>query len=42
MCPWKEWFNTYEPFERDTVLMGNDASCNTIGIGSIHMKMFDG
>ena len=42
MCLRKEWFNTYEDFERGTVLIGNNAACKTVGIGSIHMKMFDG
>jgi len=41
MCPKKEWFITYEPFEGGTVLMRNDVACKTVGIGSICMKMFD-
>jgi len=41
MCP-KEWFSTYDPFEGGTSLMGNDVGCKTVGIGSIHMKIFDG
>jgi len=42
MCPRKEWFNTYEPFDGRTILMGNDAACKTVGISSIRMKMFNG
>ena len=41
MCPNKEWFSTYEPFEGGTMLMGNDAACKTFEICSIRMKMFD-
>ena len=41
MCP-KEWFNTYEPFEGGTVLIGNDVACKTVGIDNIHKKIFDG
>ena len=33
---------TYESFEGDTVLMGNDDACQIVEIGSIHMKIFDG
>ncbi|KAL9270861.1 Retrovirus-related Pol polyprotein from transposon TNT 1-94-like protein [Drosera capensis] len=42
MTPNREWFNTYRSVSRGTVLMGNDASCNVIGIGTIRIKMFDG
>ena len=42
MCPKREWFNTYKPYDRGSVLMGNDAVCKTIGIGNIRIRMFDG
>jgi len=37
MCPKKEWFNTYKPYDGGFVLMRK-----TIGIGNICMRMFDG
>ena len=41
MCPHKDWFDTYQPYNGGSVLMGNDAVCKTIGIGTIKIKMFD-
>ena len=42
MCPRKKWFNTYEPFEGNIILIGNDAACKIVRISSVYMKMFDG
>ena len=42
MCSNKDWFDTYIPCEGGTILMGNDAACKAIGIGTIKIKMFDG
>lgn len=42
MCPNKDWFHTYEQVDGGVVLMGNNAPCKTIGIGSIRIKMYDG
>jgi len=33
--------SSHESFEGDTILMGNDDACKTIGKSSICMKMFD-
>ncbi len=41
MCPSKEFFSTYEP-KYGNVLMGNDQSCQVVGIGTIRIQMFDG
>ncbi len=41
MCLKKEWFDTYKPYN-STVIMGNDATCLVIGIGTMKIKMFDG
>ncbi len=41
MCPKKEWFDTYKPYN-STVIMGNDATCLVIEIGTVKIKMFDG
>ena len=38
MCPHREWFDTYNSYNGGTVLMGNDAVCKTIGIGTIKIK----
>ena len=42
MCIHKEWFKSYKSIKDGLVYMGNDFSCNVVGIGSIHIKMFDG
>ncbi|KAK2974756.1 hypothetical protein RJ640_010016 [Escallonia rubra] len=42
MCPDKEWFDCLTPCNGGTVLMGNDAVCEVMGIGTIKIKMFDG
>lgn len=42
MCPERSWFHTYEEFDGGAVLMGNDATVKTVGIGNIKVKMFDG
>ena len=41
MCPKKEWFDIYKPYN-STVIMGNDVACSVIGIGTVKIKMFDG
>ncbi|KAL5571573.1 hypothetical protein UlMin_021170 [Ulmus minor] len=42
MCPHKEWFCTYQPYDVGTVLMGNDGSCKVVEIGTVNIKMHDG
>ena len=42
MTPNWGWFSTYEPMHKGVVLMGNNASCKEAGIGTIHIRMFDG
>jgi hypothetical protein len=42
MCLHKYWFSTYQPIDDGFVIMGNDISCNIVGIGSIKIKMYDG
>ncbi|GLJ48423.1 hypothetical protein SUGI_1022100 [Cryptomeria japonica] len=42
MCSHRNWFSSYQSIDGGVVLMGNTASCKTIGIGSIKIKMFDG
>ena len=36
------WFDTFKSCNVGTVLMGNDARCEAIGLGTIRARMFDG
>lgn len=38
----RDWFPTYHFVDGGVVLMRNNAPCNVIRIGTIHIKMFDG
>jgi len=40
--PKKNWLTSYQAVDSGVVLMGNDNSCKTIGVGSVKIKMFDG
>eukprot|EP00253_Pinus_taeda_P027941 PITA_27941 len=42
MCIHREWFKTYKSINDGVVYMGNDVTCNIVGIGSIQLQMFDG
>jgi hypothetical protein len=42
MCPNRMWFDTFKSCNAGTVLMGNDARCKAIGLGTIKVRMFDG
>ena len=42
MCIHKEWFKEYKSINDGVVYMGNDVTCNIVGIGSIQLQMFDG
>ncbi|KAG8489524.1 hypothetical protein CXB51_017540 [Gossypium anomalum] len=42
MSPNRDWFTTYETMSEGVVLMGNNASCKIVGVGTIKVKMFDG
>jgi len=42
MCPYKDLFTTLEFVDCGVVLMGNDAQCKIVGIGTIQMKTDDG
>ena len=42
MCPNREWFTTYKEVDGETINMGSDQSCKTVGIGSVRIKMHDG
>ena len=36
------WFDTFKSCNAGIVLMGNDARCKAIGLGTIKVRMFDG
>lgn len=42
MCPNKEWFYNLEDLEEGLVYMGNDQTCEILGIGKIKLKLHDG
>jgi hypothetical protein len=42
ICPNRMWFDTFKSCNVGTVLMGNDARCKAIGLGTIKVRMFDG
>ena len=42
MCPYRDWFSTYETVSKGAVLMGNDALYKIAGVGTIRIKLFDG
>ena len=41
MCANRDWFNTYEKKNEGEVLMGNDAACKIVGIGTLKVKMYN-
>jgi len=38
----RDWFSTYELLDVGVVLMGDDAQCDVVGIGTIRIKTHDG
>ena len=42
MCPNKDLFHTLTKVDGGSVLMGNDHVCETLGIGTMRLKMHDG
>jgi hypothetical protein len=42
ICSNRMWFDTFKSYNTGTVLMGNDAKCKAIGLGTIKFRMFDG
>ena len=41
ICPHRDWFMTHEKKYGGNILMGNDASCMSISIGSVQINMHD-
>ena len=42
ICPKREWFSSLEKLNSGVIIMGNDAACQMVGIGTVRIKMFDG
>ena len=40
--PHKYWFSSYQTINDGIVLLGENHSCKTIGVGSVKFKIFDG
>jgi len=42
MCPKREWFSSYMPYDEVSVLIGKNVVCKTVRIGNIHIRMLTG
>jgi len=42
MTPHKNWFTTYQTADGGRVLLGNNAACEVVGIGTVRIRMHDG
>ena len=42
MTPNRDYFSSFIGKEGNTILMGNDASCRAMGVGTVKIRMFDG
>jgi len=42
ICHRREWFSSLEKLDSGVIIMGNDAACQIVGIGTVRIKMFDG
>jgi len=42
VCPNIDWFFSFEKLDGYSVVIGNDHPCDVKGIGTVHVKMFDG
>ena len=42
VCPNRDWFFNFEKLDSCSVVMGDDRLCNTEGISTVLIKMFDG
>ena len=41
MCPHRNWFTSYKVVNGSSVFMGNNVSCQTVGMENIGIKMYD-
>ncbi|KAL8153408.1 hypothetical protein V2J09_011168 [Rumex salicifolius] len=42
MCPHRQWFVSYQTMQNSHVLLGNNASCKVLGIGTVKLRTHDG
>ena len=42
ICPHKYWFSSYQTFNDEIVLLGDNHSCKTVGVGSVKINFFYG
>ena len=42
MCPRRDWFSSYQEVNGGKLLLGNNMSCNVVGIGTMAINMHDG
>ena len=42
VCPRRKWFSSFEKLDSGVVYMADNRACQILGIGRIHIKMFDG
>lgn len=42
MTPNKDYFSSFDAKEGSSILMGNDATCKSMGVGSVRIRMYDG
>ncbi|KAL5580404.1 hypothetical protein UlMin_012846 [Ulmus minor] len=42
MCPNREWFKNFRKINGGKDFLGNNTSCQVIGIGDVQLKMFNG
>ena len=42
VCPNRDWFSSFEKLDGCSVVISGDRLCNIEGIGTVHIKMFDG
>ena len=42
VCPKSEWFANFEKLDRGLVMFDDGHTCQIKGIGTVHIKLFDG
>jgi len=41
MSPHKNWFTSYDAVNGSSMFIGNNVSCQIVGMGNIRIKMYD-
>ena len=42
MSPFRDYFIEYHKFDGGRVMMGNNAMCSVISIGTVKLRLYDG